>query len=99
MKRHFRIAVWVAAFVILVNILMLWWFGYDAAPTKGLMWIDFVGIPVIYIIVHVLPPPMGESEIGGWDYFMMGAWVVSSALIWGIIASFVRWAAGKSSTR
>src|SRR5438128_8470593 len=46
-------------------------------------------LPVVYVLVQIFPPPMGESEITPWDYFMMTVGILVSALIYGLVAGFV----------
>ena len=46
-------------------------------------------LPVVYVLVQFFPPPMGESEIGPWDYFMMSVGILVSALIWGLVAGLL----------
>ena len=89
MTRHIKIGSIVAvAFVIIATPIGLLSWNHPALNSIGQLLV-LPALPVVYILVQILPPPMGESEISPWDYLMMSVAILVSALIWGVIATLL----------
>jgi len=89
MTRHTKIGLAVACGFILITTPIGLLSG--SSPT-----LNFIGrllalpaLPVVYVFAQLFPPPMGESEIGLWDYSMLGVSILVSALVWGLVAGFL----------
>ena len=46
-------------------------------------------LPIVYALVQLIPPPMGESEIQPWDYQMLSVSILVSAVVWGLFAGLL----------
>ena len=89
MARHTKIGL-VVAFVFLIittPIGLLSWNNPTLSSIGQLLTLP--ALPVVYALVQFFPPPMGESEISPWDYFMLSVGILVSALIWGLVAGFL----------
>ena len=89
MKRHLKIGLFVAFLVICIamSIALLSWNNPKLESITAILTLP--ALPVVFVLVQFLPPPMGESEVTSWDYFMTIVAVLVAALIWGIIAGFL----------
>jgi len=89
MTRHTKIALIVALVFILITtpIGLLSWNSPTLSSTAQLLTLP--AFPVVYGLVQVFPPPMGESEISSWDYMMLSVGILVSALVWGLVAGLL----------
>ena len=53
--------------------------------------------PIVYALIQLIPPPMGESEIQPWDYLMLSVCILVSAVVWGLVAGFLSRYFGRKS--
>jgi hypothetical protein len=88
MTRHLKIGVLVAlivASIITATALM------DMNGQPGIFGVILTGpaLPVLFCLVKICPPPMGESEIGPLDYLMLAVVVVVASAFWGLIAGLL----------
>lgn len=96
MTRHAKIGLAVALAFILITtpIGVLSWSRPALNPIVQLLTLP--ALPVVYGLVQVFPPPMGESETTPWDYMMLTVAILVSALVWGLVAGFLsRYFGGK----
>jgi len=89
MTRHTKIGLIVALGFILISTPIGLLSGSSPTLNSIAQLLALPALPVVYVLVQFFPPPMGESEIGPWDYFMMSVGILVSALVWGLVAGFL----------
>ena len=83
MTRHFKIGLLVALVVasIITSMALM---NINEQPGVFGMIVIGPALPVVFGLVWMFPPPMGESEIGPWDYIMLAIVTVIASLFWGV---------------
>ena len=94
---HNKIGFMVALMFILITtpIGLLSW----DRPTLNLIFLllTLPALPIVYALVQLIPPPLGESEIQPWDYQVLSVGILVSAVAWGLVAGFLRRYFGRKS--
>jgi hypothetical protein len=67
--------------------------GDDGAASWWL--INFPSLPWLHYCMG--PPPLGETEMGPWDYTVVFVSITSSCLSWGLVGACLGWLAGSSA--
>jgi hypothetical protein len=89
MRRHIKIGFIVAvAFVVITTPIGLLSWNHPSLNPVGQI-LTLPALPVVYVLVQVFPPPMGESEITPWDDVMLAVGILVSALVWGLVAGLL----------
>jgi hypothetical protein len=86
----------VAAGVVLVaDIAIIVGLGTSSDSATGVWWlINFPSVP--FVLCCAGAPPMGEAEIGPWDYMAVAISVIGSCVSWGLLGACIGWLTGSS---
>jgi hypothetical protein len=88
MTRHFKVGVLVALVVASIATATALMHMNEQPGIFGLILIA-PALPVLFCLVRLFPPPMGDSGISPWDYLMLLVAVLVSAVVWGLIAGLL----------